>query len=230
MKNLHQAITEYSKQLLDSTNDWYNWREINEEKLPGGISLPAGNQYKKNVALKNQLHREWVNADIEKRFALTKYYIADWGGIHTNSPDSLFEYSTKSASYLIKNGKKGIASWSKAIVLHDPNKYAIFDARVAISLNCLQVLNNVENKKIYPILSSRNKIVAAGNKYIRDKASAERWIKADDSMFYKEYLNLLKATAEEINSNVSTIEMLLFAKAEELVQEVIPDYTLPINA
>ena len=222
MKNLQQAVSEYTKQFLDANNDWYNWREINESKLPSDINLPSGNQYKKNIALKKQLHKQWVSGNNERRFTLIKYYIADWGGIHTNSIDSLNEYSTKSASDLIKNGKKGIASWSKAIVLHDPDKYAIFDARVAISLNCIQLLNNVDNKKLYPILSSRNKVVAAGNKYIKEKAKEERWTKADDSIFYKEYLNLLKTTAQKTNSDVSTIEMLLFAKAEELVQQTKP--------
>ena len=40
-------------------NDWYNWREINEDKLPMGIELPEGNQYVKNVVLKKELNKKW---------------------------------------------------------------------------------------------------------------------------------------------------------------------------
>ena len=141
MKKLTEIIVEYSKKYVNENNDWYNWREINEDKLPMGIELPEGNQYLKNVVLKKELNKKWKESqNVEDKLILIKYYIATWGGIHTNSLESMEEYSKLSASQLIKNGKKGIASWSKAIVVHDPNEYAIFDARVAISLNCIQKL------------------------------------------------------------------------------------------
>ncbi len=140
MVQLRHAITEYAKQFIDETNDWYSWRTINEDILPEGVVLPEGNQYSKNIALKSQLNQKWqASSSDEERADLTKYYISDWGGIKTNGSASLAEYLTKSAEELILKGKKGIASWSKAIVLHDQNKYAIFDARVAISLNCIRL-------------------------------------------------------------------------------------------
>ena len=92
------------------------------------------------------------------------------------------EYSKLSASQLIKNGKKGIASWSKAIVVHDPNEYAIFDARVAISLNCIQKLYGLNYAVLFPVLPSRNKIVALGNKLIRATAKSESWEKAYEAL------------------------------------------------
>ena len=51
---------------------------------------------------------------------------------------------------LIKRGINGVSSWSKALVLHDCNKYAIFDARVSSSLNYLQVINNTKEKILFP--------------------------------------------------------------------------------
>ena len=126
MKKLTEIIVEYSKKYVNENNDWYNWREINEDKLPMGIELPEGNQYLKNVVLKKELNKKWKESqNVEDKLILIKYYIATWGGIHTNSLESMEEYSKLSASQLIKNGKKGIASWSKAIVVHDPNEYAI---------------------------------------------------------------------------------------------------------
>ena len=146
MDQLTETITAYAKDFINSENDWYSWREINEEKLPLGIQLPLGNQYIKNLVLKQELNNRWKNSETEEdKFNLIKYYIATWGGIHTNSLESMNEYARLSADELIKKGKKGIASWSKAIVIHDPDKYAIFDARVAISLNCIQKLYNIEN-------------------------------------------------------------------------------------
>jgi hypothetical protein len=103
-------------------------------------------------------------------------------------------------------------------VIHDPNKYAIFDARVASSLNCIQKLYIIENKVLFPILSSRNKVIARGNKLIKETAKIENWKKANEEIFYDQYLEILEKVAVEVNTNVSTIEMLLFAKAEELVK------------
>lgn len=220
MKKITETISAYAKEFINSENDWYSWREINEEKLPNGVELPIGNQYLKNLVLKQELNNRWKNSGNSKeKFELIKYYIATWGGIHTNSQESMNEYSNLSARELIKKGKKGIASWSKAIVIHDPNKYAIFDARVAISLNCIQKLYNIENKVLFPVLSSRNKVVARGNKLIKESAKLENWKKVNEETFYNQYLEILENVADEFNTNVSTVEMLLFAKAEELVKE-----------
>ena len=220
MKKLTEIIVKYSKKYINENNDWYNWREINEDKLPMGIKLPNGNQYLKNVVLKKELNKKWKESQSdEDKLILIKYYIATWGGIHTNSSESMEEYSKFSASELIKNGKKGIASWSKAIVVHDPNEYAIFDARVAISINCIQKLYGINDAVLFPVLPSRNKIVAIGNKLIKATAKSESWEKAYEENFYTQYLKILNYVAKELNSDISTIEMLLFAKAEELVQD-----------
>tara|TARA_B100001113_G_C21004920_1_gene576629 strand:+ start:307 stop:981 length:675 start_codon:yes stop_codon:yes gene_type:complete len=224
MNKLIKTITDYSKEHIDALNDWYSWREINEEKLPLGIKLPKGNQYIKNLSLKKQLNKCWRETQDNKvKFELIEYYISDWGGIHTNSEESMMEYSTLSATQLIKYGKKGIASWSKAIVVHDPEEYAIFDARVAISLNCIQKIHKLYKPILFPILPSRNKKVKLGNKLIRKTAKAESWTKAYDETFYKQYLNILRSVANELDSDISTIEMLLFAKAEELVDKTLPN-------
>ena len=224
MKRLTEIIVEYSRKYVNKNNDWYNWREINEDKLPMGIELPEGNQYVKNVVLKKELNKKWKESKSdEDRLILIKYYIATWGGIHTNSKESMEEYSKLSATQLIKNGKKGIASWSKAIVVHNPNEYAIFDARVAISLNCIQKLYGLKDAVLFPILPSRNKIVAIGNKLIKDTAKSESWEKANEENFYTQYLKILNYVAIELSTNISTIEMLLFAKAEEIVENTYPN-------
>lgn len=224
MNKLTEIIVQYSRKYVNKKNDWYNWREINEDKLPAGIELPEGNQYIKNLVLKKELNKKWKGSkSSEEKLLLIKYYIATWGGIHTNSNESMKEYSSLSASQLIKKGKKGIASWSKAIVVHNPNEYAIFDARVAISLNCIQKLYNVNNAVLFPVLSSRNKIVALGNKLIKATSKEESWEKAYEENFYTQYLKILNSVAKELSTDVSTIEMLLFAKAEELVKNTYPN-------
>ena len=217
---LKEVIIDYSKKYLDGENSWYSWKKINESKIPAGIVLKHGNQYLKNIDLKRKLHEHWVNEKTStKKGEYIQYYISDWGGIRTNSNDSMIEYMTLSPEKLIDKGKKGIASWSKALVVHNPDKYAIFDARVAISLNCIQSIYNTDKKMLFPILSSRNKIIANANKLIKNQANIEKWVKTNESDFYIGYLNLLNDLANTLESDISTVEMLLFAKAEELAIE-----------
>jgi len=94
------------------------------------------------------------------------------------------------------------------------------DARVSISLNYLQLKYNTSNKVLYPILSSQNKKITESGKRIKQKAKEGNWGKVNSSTFYFEYLSLLEKAAKIRNTNISTIEMLLFAKAEFLVDEI----------
>jgi hypothetical protein len=218
--DLYESLNSFCLKQLSETNDWYSWR-IEETKVPIEIKLPGGNQYLKNLILKEELHKAWnLETAIEKKGEIIKYYINDWGGIRTNSASSMNVYIHYAPDSLIKYGEKGIPSWSKALVIHDPEKYAIFDARVSVSLNCLQIVNDVENKVLYPILGSRNKTVTEGQKIIRLISKRDLWVKVNKSTFYDDYLKLLKKVANDRNTNISTVEMLLFAKAEMLINEI----------
>lgn len=216
----HKIIELLIKNNYQNT-DWYNWRNINENKLPNDILLPNGNQYFKNIALKNQLHLKWTSAtDLEEKKDLIKYYIKDWGGIRGNSETSMTEYTTQTAEILIQNGIKGIASWSKALVVHNPKIYAIYDARVSVSINCIQYIFNTDKILLYPILPSQNKLIKQANSHIKNISNNANWNQLDNDNFYQnEYLPLLNSVAIELKSDISTIEMFLFAKAEEMARE-----------
>ncbi len=217
---LLESLYKICKENIDETNDWYNWRKINESLIPDSITLPKGNQYTKNIYLKKELNSKWENEiDLIKQGIYIEYYIKTWGGIKGNKKDSMIEYQTKSADELIKKGVKGIASWSKALVLHNYNKYAIFDARVSCSLNCLQIIDSVDDKILFPILASQNKTIISANKKLKSISKIEKWEISNETTFYNQYLNILKTTSEKLNTNISTVEMLLFAKAEELINK-----------
>lgn len=215
--NVLESLIKLCQENLTETNDWYNWRKT---IIPKDIVLPQGNQYLKNIYLKKELHTKWKDeTSAEKKGVLIEYYIRTWGGIKGNSKESMQEYQSSNAEDLIKKGVKGIASWSKALVIHDYNKYAIFDARVSCSLNCLQMINSVEDKILFPILASQNKTIISANKKLKIISKNENWIISDEKTFYNEYLNILKLVSKELNTDISTIEMLLFAKAEELIKQ-----------
>lgn len=220
-KNLLKVVEQYTSDKLTIENDWYGW-QVNEDKLPHGIQLSEGNNYFKNSSLKKQLNEKWkTSSTFDEKNELIIYYISKWGGIRANGIETLREYTNSTAEQLIERGKEGIASWSKALVVRDSDNYAIFDARVSISLNCIQYFSEIENKTLFPILPTRNKTIAEGNKLIKDISKSEKWTKAKKTEFYNLYIDILKSVSKNTNTDISTIEMLLFAKAEELVKQLI---------
>jgi len=211
--NLTDALNCYCAKYLKDKN-WYQWK-LQEKYFHThfGITLDGTTCFDKTMELKNKLHDLWQR-DSTKRTSIIKAYISVWGGIRKNSDETMNTYVQSCPKCLINIGKKGVASWSKALVIHNPQQYAIFDARVSLSLNCLQELYGIEDKTLYPILGSRNKRVKEGNKKISDISG--NWEKPDDSKFYTKYLSMLVSVAEHNHTDISTVEMLLFAKVEAI--------------
>jgi hypothetical protein len=219
--SLKESITTLSKNTLDRNNDWYSWKKINEKFLESkfGITLPSGNQYTKNIALKKRLHEKWMKADKNEKIQVIKYYISTWGGIHRNSREKIDFYSDSNPKTLIDKGSDGVASWSKALCIYDPKKYAIFDARVSASLNALQVMDVSEIPMLYPACSSRNATIVSANKFIKTHSEKNGCIELDPQKFYMNYLHVITEVSEFLSVNVCTIEMILFSKSEELVKQ-----------
>jgi hypothetical protein len=218
---LQNAIATLAKEHINQTNEWYNW-VINQKELPNEIVLAqGGNAYSMNKELKNKLNEAWKNADDAKKRELTFYYIYHWGGIKKNGEATIDLYASATPEVLIARGTQGIASWSKALCVRDANNYAIFDARVSASLNSLQIIHNVEQKILFPVLPSRNNVIKRGNVLLKKS----HWQRAGNANFYQQYLGYLHSTFSALEKNdisIATIEMLLFAKAEELLKQAFP--------
>jgi hypothetical protein len=217
MEKLKSIIKDFCKENLKKDYDWYHWK-IKNDYLPHGIQLLDESRVFRNLSLKEQLHSKWSQSDIKTKGELIEYYIVRWGGIRGNKKETLDIYKTNSAQELINRGVNGVSSWSKALVLHDSNKYAIFDSRVSCSLNYLQIINDSKNKILFPILSSQNREITIANKNL--KLISRDWKKLGYNEFYNFYLELLSATANELSTNISTIEMLLFAKATAIIDNI----------
>jgi hypothetical protein len=224
---LQQMIVDLADSNLDGENGWYRWKEISRSKLPLGVSLPEGNRYAQNVALKLELHRIWSISNPSQRFAIAKYYVSTWGGVPKNNDETLTGYVTQEPDSVIsRNGKKGVASWSKVLCIRDPKKYAIFDARVSTALNCLQIIGQTELPKLLPLLPGRNKTIKAGAQEIARHAVQHHWDERENRRFYDDYLGLIRNVARSSrvpNTEIYTIEMLLFAQAECLLSAAFPN-------
>lgn len=167
-------------------------------------------------------------ADAACRANLEHYYIHVWGGMRTNQPKTLEAYHRASAEENIARGKAGIASSSKALCVRDPFKYAIFDARVAASMNALQVIHRVPGPESlrFPLLASRNTVVSRGNAQLQEWFREHAWPRVRPA-FYADYLHVCESVAARLGSTgaalpIYAVEMAFFASAEELLNKAFP--------
>ncbi len=134
---------------------------------------------------------------------------------------------------LSKENFETISSLSKVASFLDPDKYFIYDARVAYSLNWLILKyenKNVINHKYFPMPNSRNKsLVNFDIQTILNIVHAKELNEFSDIYLkpqeaYHAYCNLISRIAEQIYSGTKSaylIEMLLFIIADqEILAEV----------
>ncbi|MCY4510358.1 MAG: hypothetical protein OXG35_25880, partial [Acidobacteria bacterium] len=163
----------------------------------------------RNIELKHALHRRFRHALANERDELVDYYVGTFGGINNVGEDARQRYSREHAATLADEGLINIASRSKALVLHDPSRYAIYDSRVAVSLNYLVIrrvghgrgyIGRKDGRKCFPLPPTR----AQGARAARDacRTLSRRYdipfYSSTSSEFYKDYLRAIREAAEPV--------------------------------
>jgi hypothetical protein len=217
--NFEDAVTQYVADYIDMLERDYQWK-FSLEMLPIEMNFNNESWLKKNIFLRKALHDKWNISTPEQRLKIISWYIAKWGGIKRNSQEKLAFYASAKPERLIEEKTAGIASWSKALSIVDPMRYAIFDARVSSSLNSIQIIKKVFNPRYFPDLPSRNKTIISATSIAKSTVK-KRWKSASKEIFYSEYNSLLGNIATEIGSGVTLqiVEMVLFSRAEQLAKE-----------
>ena len=221
---------------LDTGEHWYTW-PVDDGKLleHTGTRLRSYSRLDKNIELKHALHERFVQAPCDERTRIVKYYVEVFGGIHGLVPDVLREYACDRAKSLASHGLERIASRSKALVLHDPRRYAIYDSRVSVSLNYLILrrighgrghLGQKDGRKCFPLPPSRNALIQNAQRTCRTLAERFGIDFYDDSPspdsehFYCVYLRCLKDCAQRLGELrqrrfcIHFVESMLFSFAE----------------
>ena len=194
------------------------------------LKLDGHTNYEKNVSLKLLLSKKFHENDLDVN-SISKWIIMSWGGIKKLSKkidDYIYHVETKSyPDYL-----NGVASYSKLFAMFYPREFAIYDARVAVSLNIIQLLSEEKDAVFFPYLSGRNKVTGdqtsgRGFSNINDfkknqieATSQKHWEFIEQKDVYKIYNETLIDLCEENKWDLWDVEMLLFAKAEELVLKI----------
>lgn len=201
----------------------YTWG-LDTAKLQAhlNLSVQSGSSYDKNLDLKRQLGAEWTSKP-GNRDKVADYYVRVWGGIKGNAPGKVSSYVaaiSKGASLPFD----GIASWSKVATAANPEEAAIFDARVSVSLNALQVLAAGPDAAYFPSLPSQNKVIKAISPLLKAGGQRRGWISVPKEETYAAYLNLLSRASAGMPGalRIARAEMILFANAEALAAAVHP--------
>lgn len=191
-----------------------------------------------NIQLRTLLREPLRSADIRKRNAAIKWIVYDWGNIPPKAEqneDRLFKMCAELNDYADEDVKQfvvkykidRIASWSKVLAFADSDKYAIYDARVAMSLNALLDEVNFKRKFYMPQSISKplNDIFAT----IRKKVNADYKGTKLSYMGYREYTTLLNSAVEQgLAPNVLQAEMQLFAQGKKMGNRYARRYQMPI--
>lgn len=222
MESLARSLARYLNSLnaVMPLEDIYHYN-FDETALPVNINLNhINNSYRKNLELKNQLHFFWRNGNFETKSNIIKYYIKEWGQIKRNNAQTLDQYCAESDEQLVVRNINRVSSWSKALVIHNPSRYFIYDSRVMISINCLQVLTNTPIKyKFYmptPNGKPNRTIRVLKNLLENNGFEYTNWQSLESQGHYNSYLQLLDLIQSESTLDKSLIEMTLFQLADIL--------------
>lgn len=216
-----QALIKYFQENLEklkSKKDY--WLIPNIE----GFSRSKEKSYNANVELKRYLNKQWHNAPAEKKHHWVKVIVSDWGGVKGNNPETLNGFICEIKSENPATPLKGVASYSKIFSIVNLEKYAIYDARVAVSLNAIQYAASVKNGLAFNYIPGRNNTTGHSGKKIgfayaepfEIKALVQSgWDKIEKNNTYKTYLDLLHRCLKKFpKHNLYDLEMVLFANAE----------------
>lgn len=170
---------------------------------------------------------------LEKK--IVRWIISDWGGIRGNKESTLEKYYIRSLQKDPETPLSGIASFSKVLSIIDPLKYAIYDARVAVSLNAIQLVFSELSGEAFPYLPGRNNITGnwsprAPRGFSKSDAASIKtlssppynWEKIQRDETYYRYLELLNSISENLGIPLYELEMTLFSQAEVLALKAIP--------
>lgn len=240
-KDISKMLKEYVELHIDQLPTIYNWKipeakdDFEEIKDLVDRCRQQDSLYAQNLMLRSVFNEAWHTAGTNKqesdklKLRLARWYVGTWGGIREPIKDPIkqekriktlqsYINELEDIQTLLKRAKNGIPSWSKILSFVNPHKYAIFDSRVAFSVLAIQVLNGV-NMPLDVLLGSRNVKILEAIKLLKDNCRIKQ--KPNWKSLYMEYNSMLFNIKEDIKADsIQQIEMVLFAQAESLAEEV----------
>jgi hypothetical protein len=208
MINLQSILAEYFVNARSNLDIDYDWDV--PEKAPIPFVKGTDSCAQANIRLRRELRNVWIT-EPARRYELANWYVRVWGGIRRNESETIRAYCDSSEEQLASSTWKGIATWSKILVIRNPDKYAIYDARVGAAILALQLLKRTTTPILFFHVPSRNKD-------IKEFQFRVKQIPGSKDHTYKDYVTLLTTVAKRSGLiSPEEIEMVLFAHSLRLV-------------
>jgi len=217
------CLTAFLRDALPVLARTYQWKI--PEPVPFDAYEPRGTtRLDQNLGLRSFLADRWAKANAEERFEIARWYVRDWGHVRRNGDARLRDYAEREPVDLLKRRLAGIASWSKVLAIRDPRRFAIYDARVATSLNAVQLAYGDRELKVrFDRLPGRNKTLNVFWSKREEWAGWKTAQRIESADAYSLYLNILEGQnrLRRRAEDWHLYEMALFAAAEELAQRAL---------
>lgn len=169
-----------------------------------------GTSLEQNLALRQELNRTW-NTDNRRRIELAVWYVRAWGGVRRTGDQTITRYVEGFPN--LPNRMSGISSWSKIATISDPAKYAIYDARVAFSLNAIQKLSIGSIIESFPVPPGQNATIEPAARSLGFERVRTRTMRKP----YERYLEIIHSAD---GWTMQKTEMALFATAIKLATKL----------
>ena len=190
------------------------------------------NLYRKTIALRDALRDFWKESRGDEardaagggrddpRTEIAKWFVKQWGGIGSVDDDRIRRYVAMHDEILKRQCEDRVSTWSKVLALRDPDRFAIYDSRVAMALNASQIVCSGDGTGIrFPAME-----VGRGESLRRYRRQIEAitagW-PCPDRHFYLLYLDVLRSIAHSYGVRMVDVEMALFSMAERIAAHAV---------
>lgn len=223
-----RPLFKYIKAELPNLKRSYHWRVPEMIEFRGS----GGGDYEENVRFKEFLSERWsVAKNDTERLQVARLVISKWGGIHSNKLSTLERYVSMAQSASPETPHQGVSSYSKLLAIAHPDKFAIYDARVAASLNAIQILSGVRDGFAFRYCSGRNNVVGHVGKNVGFTQQREfklrslktlGWDAVPARENYSRYLAFLYSCKNLFpDHKLYDFEMILFSNAPDVCREAL---------
>lgn len=196
-------------------------------------SLTDADRSKANVMLRRALH---LPSFVEpERTRVASWIVRDWGRVTSRSEQDIGTWMRELGEFGVpevetfvqRRGIGGVSSWSKLLAFADPNRYAIYDARTALTLNCglAAVGDNrrffMPDGRVYEPKAARSSL-NGGQTMKRARnvlRSTGELIREPNYECYLDYLGA--AVATDLAPTLLEAEMYLFANAPAAASQLL---------
>lgn len=188
--------------------DYYSYNASNYDSM-----------WQMNIDLHDAMGEYWlqIEHDPKKVFQYATWIVKKWGGIQRPYASTIQSYCDRILRFERLDGHKGVASYSKILSAKNRRRYFILDARVAASLNILQLDFMDGYRQYFDVEDGQNKAINKFNAMFPFAKFQNIGYRRYNKKVYSMYNDVIFLMAKHLRVSGIEVEMMLFSNADLLV-------------